>query len=117
MINFESFCYNVDKSCVFFVVADVEGGIFSGSGKFGSDYPMRIVWKRGFIRLVLVAGIVWMLLILVVLLFHIWSCQSSYTFFSGNVSVSYVRECARVRFSVIKIQCEWHLVGIAVKIL
>lgn len=44
---------------------------------------MKIVWKRGFIRLVLVAGIAWMLLILVVLLFHVWSCQSSLAFFSG----------------------------------
>ncbi|CAI9102971.1 OLC1v1001375C2 [Oldenlandia corymbosa var. corymbosa] len=37
----------------------------------------------GFVRLVLVAGIIWMLLILTVLLFHIWSCQSSVAFFSA----------------------------------
>ncbi|CAN1134622.1 Probable hexosyltransferase MUCI70 [Linum perenne] len=61
---------------------DEEDGFFS-SGKLPSDYPMKMVWKRGFIRLVLVAGIVWMLLILVVLLFHVWSCQSSYAFFSA----------------------------------
>ncbi|KAG5247213.1 DUF616 protein [Salix suchowensis] len=64
---------------------DVEGrggGLFS-SGKLSSDYAMKIIWKKGFIRLVLVAGILWMLLILIVLLFHIWSCQSSYLFFSA----------------------------------
>ncbi|XP_044508894.1 probable hexosyltransferase MUCI70 isoform X1 [Mangifera indica] len=56
---------------------DTEGG------RFSQDYPMKIVWKRGFIRLVLVAGIVWMLLILFVLLIHVWSCQSSVVFFSA----------------------------------
>lgn len=60
---------------------DAEGGLFSP--RFPQDYPMKIVWKRGFIRLVLVAGIAWMLLILVVLLFHVWSCQSSLAFFSA----------------------------------
>ncbi|CAN0845786.1 Probable hexosyltransferase MUCI70 [Linum grandiflorum] len=59
-----------------------EDGFFS-SGKLPNDYPMKMLWKRGFIRLVFVAGIVWMLLILVVLLFHVWSCQSSYVFFSA----------------------------------
>ncbi|KAJ0077696.1 hypothetical protein Patl1_35567 [Pistacia atlantica] len=52
-------------------------------GRFSQDYPMKIVWKRGFIRLVLVAGIIWMLLILFVLLIHVWSCQSSVAFFSA----------------------------------
>ncbi|GAB2267826.1 hypothetical protein Dimus_002802 [Dionaea muscipula] len=47
------------------------------------DYPMRLTWKRGFVRLVLVGGVIWMLLILTVLLFHIWSCQSSVAFFSA----------------------------------
>ncbi|KAJ4715949.1 Plant/F20M13-60 protein [Melia azedarach] len=61
---------------------DSEGGLFS-PGRLSQDYPMKIVWKRGFIRLVLVAGIAWMLLILVVLLFHVWSCQSSLSFFSA----------------------------------
>ncbi|KAJ0011379.1 hypothetical protein Pint_33555 [Pistacia integerrima] len=56
---------------------DTEGG------RFSQDYPMKIVWKRGFIRLVLVAGIIWMLLILFVLLIHVWSCQSSVAFFSA----------------------------------
>ncbi|KAG6779684.1 hypothetical protein POTOM_016078 [Populus tomentosa] len=57
------------------------GGFF-GAGKLPSDYPMKIIWKRGFVRLVLVAGILWMLLILAVLSFHVWSCQSSSVFFS-----------------------------------
>ncbi|WCJ39921.1 hypothetical protein M5689_020869 [Euphorbia peplus] len=53
------------------------------SGKFPNDYPIKIIWKRGFIRLVLVVGILWMMLILLVLLFHVWSCQSSNAFFSA----------------------------------
>ncbi|XP_028085231.1 uncharacterized protein LOC114286277, partial [Camellia sinensis] len=47
------------------------------------DYPLKILWKKAFIRLVLVGGILWMLLILIVLLFHVWSCQSSLAFFSA----------------------------------
>lgn len=57
---------------------------FLASGKLYHDSPMRIIWKRGFIRLVLVAGIIWGMLILTALLFHAWSCQSSIAFFSGN---------------------------------
>lgn len=64
------------------MVADVEGGLFS-PGKLPADYPMKIVWKKGFIRLFLVGGILWMLLILIASLFHVWSCHSSLTFFSG----------------------------------
>jgi hypothetical protein len=62
--------------------ADSEEGLFA-PGRLPQDYPMKIVWKKGFIRLVLVAGILWMLLILIALVFHIWSCQSSVSFFSG----------------------------------
>ncbi|KAF5751037.1 hypothetical protein HS088_TW02G00047 [Tripterygium wilfordii] len=61
---------------------DVEGGLFLPE-RLPQDYPMKINWKRGFVQLVLVAGIVWMLLILSVLLFHVWSCQSSLAFFSA----------------------------------
>ncbi|KAK4266674.1 hypothetical protein QN277_027560 [Acacia crassicarpa] len=61
---------------------DFEVGLFS-SGRVSQDSPMKIVWKKGFIRLVLVTGILWMLLILTALLFHIWSCQSSVSFFSA----------------------------------
>ncbi|KAL1812261.1 hypothetical protein ACET3Z_022326 [Daucus carota] len=53
------------------------------SGRVSPDYPLKILWTRGFIRLVLVGGIIWMFLILVVLLFHVWSCQSSFAFFSA----------------------------------
>lgn len=60
---------------------DEEGGLLLG--RFPHDYPMKAVWKKGFIRLFLVAGILWMLLILTVLLFHVWSCQSSVAFFSA----------------------------------
>nr|XP_023884824.1 uncharacterized protein LOC111997019 [Quercus suber]XP_023884825.1 uncharacterized protein LOC111997019 [Quercus suber] len=61
---------------------DSEGDLFS-PGRLPQDYPMKIVWKKGFIRLVLVVGILWMMLILIALLFHIWSCQSSISFFSA----------------------------------
>lgn len=53
------------------------------AGRVSPDYPLKMLWKRGFIRLVLVGGIIWMFLILVVLLFHIWSCQSSLAMFSA----------------------------------
>ncbi|XP_010275790.1 PREDICTED: uncharacterized protein LOC104610732 isoform X1 [Nelumbo nucifera] len=58
-------------------------GSFCSPEGMSQDYAMKVVWKRGFVRLVLVIGILWMLLILTVLLFHIWSCQSSITFFSA----------------------------------
>ncbi|XP_042507742.1 probable hexosyltransferase MUCI70 [Macadamia integrifolia] len=61
---------------------DAEGGLGSG-GDLPQDDPTKIVWKKGLIRLVLVAGILWMLLILIVLLFHVWSCRSSLSFFSA----------------------------------
>lgn len=61
---------------------DSERGLFL-PGRLPQDYPMKIVWKKGFIRLVLVAGILWMLLILIALLFHVWSCQSSISFLSA----------------------------------
>lgn len=57
------------------------------SGKLSQEHTMRITWKRGFIRLILTGGIIWMLLILTVLFFHIWSCQSSVAFFSGKLFV------------------------------
>lgn len=72
----------VDKPSLFVGNADFEMGFFS-SGRVPQDYPMKIVWKKGFIRLILVIGILWMLLILIALLFHIWSCQSSVSFLSG----------------------------------
>ncbi|KAE8008809.1 hypothetical protein FH972_005284 [Carpinus fangiana] len=61
---------------------DSEEGLFYPE-RLPQDYPMKIVWKKGFIRLVLVAGILWVLLILIALLFHVWSCQSSVSFFSA----------------------------------
>ncbi|PSS23648.1 Circadian locomoter output cycles protein like [Actinidia chinensis var. chinensis] len=61
---------------------DALGGFFS-PGRLPQDYQMKVIWKRGFMRLVLVGGILWMTLILTVLLFHIWSCQSSLAFFSA----------------------------------
>ncbi|KAI4317475.1 hypothetical protein L6164_025342 [Bauhinia variegata] len=56
---------------------------FFSQGRLPQDYPLKIGWKKGFIRLVLVAGILWMLLILFALLFHIWSCQTSVSFLSA----------------------------------
>ncbi|XP_077220392.1 putative hexosyltransferase MUCI70 [Tasmannia lanceolata] len=60
---------------------DFEDGLFS-QGRPPQDVPIRIIWRRGFIRLFLVGGILWMFLILVALLFHVWSCQSSIAFIS-----------------------------------
>ncbi|KAF9587379.1 hypothetical protein IFM89_001479 [Coptis chinensis] len=62
---------------------DVLNAFLSPSGQMSPNYPMKIIWKKGFIRLFFAMGIVWMLLILTVLLFHVWSCQSSISFFSG----------------------------------
>ncbi|KAK4745029.1 hypothetical protein SAY87_011341 [Trapa incisa] len=46
-------------------------------------YPVKMLCRMGIIRLVFVAGIIWMMLILCALLFHVWSCQSSFAFFSA----------------------------------
>nr|XP_043625136.1 probable hexosyltransferase MUCI70 [Erigeron canadensis] len=56
---------------------------FSDTNKLSAEFPIKNMWKRGFVRLLLVGGILWMLLILTVLLFHIWTCQSSIVFFSA----------------------------------
>ena len=74
-------CSFVDFDCF---DADDGSGLFS-SVRLSQDNPMKVVWKQGFVRLVIVAGILWMLLILIVLLFHVWSCQSSFSFFSGTL--------------------------------
>lgn len=66
---------------------DAEAGFFSPT-RLHTDYTMKKIWKAGFLRLLLVGGIVWMLLILIALLFHVWSCQSSLSFFSGMYSYS-----------------------------
>ncbi|XP_060168660.1 probable hexosyltransferase MUCI70 isoform X2 [Lycium barbarum] len=63
---------------------------FLASGKLYQESQMKIIWKRGFIRLVLVAGIIWGMLILTALLFHAWSCQSSIAFFSALCNKSSV---------------------------
>ncbi|CAI9280256.1 unnamed protein product [Lactuca saligna] len=65
-----------------FEIKDGGDGFFD-SDKSSSDYSIKIIWKRGFVRLLLVGGILWMLLILSVLLFHIWTCQSSLVFLSA----------------------------------
>ncbi|CAO2815649.1 unnamed protein product [Amaranthus hypochondriacus] len=63
-------------------VKDPEEGLFS-PGRLSTEYPMKILWRKGFVRLFLVGGMIWMTLILFVLLVHIWSCQSSVAFFSA----------------------------------
>ncbi|KAF6135691.1 hypothetical protein GIB67_028262 [Kingdonia uniflora] len=61
-----------------------DGFLFSPSGKIPQqDYPMKIFWKSGFLRLVCVVGILWALIIFAVLMFHVWTCQSSLAFFSA----------------------------------
>ncbi|KAL9671698.1 hypothetical protein QQ045_009268 [Rhodiola kirilowii] len=71
-----------DRETAYQQIKDVEG-VSGFSVNFPQDYPLRILWKKGFVRLVLVAGVLWMLLIMVVLLLHVWSCQSSLAFFSA----------------------------------
>ncbi|KAF5180175.1 Sept9 [Thalictrum thalictroides] len=63
---------------------NVLNGLFSPSGKTASqEFPLKIVWKKGFIRLVFVVCILWIGLILIALSFHVLSCQSSISFFSA----------------------------------
>jgi hypothetical protein len=45
---------------------------------------MRLVWRRGVVRLVLVSAIAWAMLVLLALAFHLWSCNSSVAFLSGQ---------------------------------
>nr|CAB3471460.1 unnamed protein product [Digitaria exilis] len=47
---------------------------------------MRLVWRRGAVRLVLVSAIAWAMLVLLALAFHLWSCSSSVAFLSGQPS-------------------------------
>ncbi|TVU07571.1 hypothetical protein EJB05_40933 [Eragrostis curvula] len=44
---------------------------------------MRVVWRRGAVRLVLVSAIAWAMLVLLALAFHLWSCSSSVGFLSA----------------------------------
>ncbi|CAN6162681.1 unnamed protein product [Urochloa humidicola] len=44
---------------------------------------MRLVWRRGAVRLVLVSAIAWAMLVLLALAFHLWSCSSSVAFLSA----------------------------------
>ncbi|KAK9944201.1 hypothetical protein M0R45_009779 [Rubus argutus] len=60
---------------------DVEDGTLPG--KVPQDSAMKIVCKRGVIRLLLVGVILWVVLILLATLFHVWSCHSSISFLSA----------------------------------
>lgn len=71
-----------DRSHQFPQTKGGEGGFFS-DGKLTPDFSLKMQWRKGFVRLLLVAGIIWMLLILVALLFHIWTCQSALAFSSA----------------------------------
>lgn len=64
---------------------DVEGGIFPG--KVAPDSAIKIVCKRGVIRLLLVGVILWVVLILLATLFHVWSCHSSISILSGTYAL------------------------------
>ncbi|CAA6665093.1 unnamed protein product [Spirodela intermedia] len=56
--------------------SDVKGGGPFSPRKLSQD-PWRMIWRRGFIRLVFVSAIIWILLMLIALLFHVWTCQST----------------------------------------
>jgi hypothetical protein len=49
---------------------------------------MRVVWRKGVVRLVLLSAIAWAVLVLLALAFHLWSCTSSVGFLSGAFSTS-----------------------------
>ncbi|KAG6529723.1 probable hexosyltransferase MUCI70 [Zingiber officinale] len=55
----------------------------AASNSKGVKDPLKMIWRRGFTRLVLVSAILWILLILFALLFHLWSCHSSIIFLSA----------------------------------
>ncbi|XP_028551663.1 uncharacterized protein LOC110104081 isoform X2 [Dendrobium catenatum] len=42
-----------------------------------------MIWQRGCIRLFLVSAIAWVMLVLISLLFHLWSCHSEISFLSA----------------------------------
>ncbi|KAJ1260791.1 hypothetical protein BS78_10G259100 [Paspalum vaginatum] len=48
---------------------------------------MRVVWRRGAVRLMLVSAIAWAMPVLVALAFHLWSCNSV-AFLSGQMTTS-----------------------------
>lgn len=58
------------------------GGDSSSPGKAAQDH-LKMIWRRGFVRLLLVSGILWSMLIVATLLFHVWSCHSSIAFLSA----------------------------------
>ncbi|KAL4318824.1 hypothetical protein GQ457_18G018500 [Hibiscus cannabinus] len=58
-----------------------DGGELFSSVRLPQDNPVKTVWRQGIIRLVFVAAILWMLLILIVLPFHVFSYQSLLSFF------------------------------------
>ncbi|KAJ6818821.1 uncharacterized protein M6B38_132045 [Iris pallida] len=58
--------------------SDVEND--AGRGSSSAQDPLRLICGRGFVRLVLVSAILWMLLILAALALHLWSCHSSISF-------------------------------------
>ncbi|KAL0923497.1 hypothetical protein M5K25_007556 [Dendrobium thyrsiflorum] len=60
---------------------DFEGGFFSPVKALRD--PIRMIWQRGCIRLFLVSAIAWVMLVLIALLFHVWSCHSEISFLSA----------------------------------
>ncbi|KAJ6843440.1 uncharacterized protein M6B38_296635 [Iris pallida] len=61
--------------------SDVENDV--GRGSSSAQDPLRLICGRGFVRLVLVSAILWMLLILAALALHLWSCHSSISFLTA----------------------------------
>jgi len=65
-----------------------EGSVAGGGGAEAAlkaeAAAMRLVWRRGVVRLVLVSAIAWAMFVLLALAFHLWSCSSSVGFLSGQ---------------------------------
>ncbi|TYG83938.1 hypothetical protein ES288_D01G208800v1 [Gossypium darwinii] len=62
-----------------------DGGGLLSSRRLPQENPIKIMWKQGFIRLVFVAGILWLLVILVGLLFHVFFLPIFVFFLSNDI--------------------------------
>ncbi|CAN6478691.1 unnamed protein product [Victoria cruziana] len=62
--------------------ADDECSLLLSDRSF-QESSLKPFWKKSFIRLILAAGILWIFLMLVALLFQVWSCQLTLISFRG----------------------------------
>ncbi|KAJ3672376.1 hypothetical protein LUZ60_007097 [Juncus effusus] len=65
------------------VHAQSRSPLFRSNRRSDASDPLKMIWRRGFVRLVFVCAISLVFLILFALLFHLWTCHSSVAFFSA----------------------------------